>query len=162
MKIWDAGFYKSKNKKLHARIYFLKKLSENLITFYALHRMMQGAYSFLVFHTWVCGYECTSFCTNVCICMYIRDPVRRRLRHLYQVEFCCFIVRYPTAGASVYCGHISSFFFGLIFFGCILFGFLGKIFSRRHLKMFFLILPEHRIWHFRQFAWNVKYCLLGK
>ena len=29
-------------------------------------------------------------------------------------EFCSFIVRYPTAGASVYCGHISSFvWFGL-------------------------------------------------
>ena len=47
-----------------------------------------------------------SFCTNVCT--YTRDPVRFRLRHLYQVEFCSFIVRYPTAGASVYCGHISS------------------------------------------------------
>ena len=41
---------------------------------------------------------------------YVRDPVRLGLRHLYQVEFCSFIVRYPTAGASVYCGHISSFF----------------------------------------------------
>ena len=40
---------------------------------------------------------------------YIRDPVKLRLRHLYQVEFCSFMVRYPTAGASVYCGHISSF-----------------------------------------------------
>ena len=38
---------------------------------------------------------------------YIRDPVRLRLRHLYQVEFCSFIVGYPTAGASVYGGHIS-------------------------------------------------------
>ena len=42
------------------------------------------------------------------VCTYVRDPVRLRLRHLYQVEFCSFIVRYPTAGASVYCGHISS------------------------------------------------------
>ena len=41
---------------------------------------------------------------------YICDPVRLWLRHLYQVEFCSFVVRYPTAGASVYCGHISSFF----------------------------------------------------
>ena len=41
---------------------------------------------------------------------YVRNPVTLRLRHLYQVEFCSFIVRYPTAGASVYCGHISSFF----------------------------------------------------
>ena len=40
---------------------------------------------------------------------YVRDPVR--LKHLYQVEFCSFIVRYPTVGASVYCGHISSFIF---------------------------------------------------
>ena len=41
---------------------------------------------------------------------YVHDPVRLRLRHLYQVEFCIFIiVRYPTAGASMYCGHISSF-----------------------------------------------------
>ena len=39
---------------------------------------------------------------------YIHDPIRLRLRHLYQVEFCSFTVRYPTAGASVYCGHISS------------------------------------------------------
>ena len=38
----------------------------------------------------------------------VHDPVRLRLRHLYQVEFCSFIVRYPTAGASVYCGHIFS------------------------------------------------------
>ena len=43
-------------------------------------------------------------------CVYVCDPVRLRLRHLYQVEFCSFIVRYPTAGASVYCGHISSCF----------------------------------------------------
>ena len=50
-------------------------------------------------------YEC------VYIRTYVRDPVRLRLRHLYQVEFCSFIVMYPTAGASVYCGHISSFFF---------------------------------------------------
>ena len=42
---------------------------------------------------------------------YVCDPVRLRFRHLYQVEFCSFIVRYPTAGASVYCGHISSCFF---------------------------------------------------
>ena len=46
---------------------------------------------------------------RMCVHTFIRDPVRLRLRHLYQVEFCCFIVRYPTAGASVYCGHISSF-----------------------------------------------------
>ena len=76
--------------------------------------MVLGAFSFLVFRMWVCVYECTSFtnvCTYVCmyVCdMYIYDPVRPRLRHLYQIEFCSFIVRYPTAGASVYCGHISS------------------------------------------------------
>ena len=55
--------------------------------FMPLHQMMPGVYSFSVF-------------------MYIRDPARLRLRHLYQVEFCSYIVRYPTAGA--YCGHISS------------------------------------------------------
>ena len=84
-----------------------------------LHWMMLGAYGFSVFRTCVhgymgtcvCVYKCTSFCMNV----YVQDPVRLRLRHLYQVEFCSFIVRYPTAGVSVYCGHISSFFF-LTFF----------------------------------------------
>ena len=45
----------------------------------------------------------------MCVRMYVRDPVRLGLRHLYQVEFCSFIVRYPTVGVSVYCGHISSF-----------------------------------------------------
>ena len=63
------------------------------------HRMMPGAYSFSVIHTWVRAYEC----------VYEHDPVRLRIRHLYQVEFCSFIVRYLTAGASVSCGHISSF-----------------------------------------------------
>ena len=59
-----------------------------------------GAYSFFVFpYTWVHAYECTSFSTNVCT--YIRDPVRLRLRHLYQVEFCRLIVWYPTAGGTV-------------------------------------------------------------
>ena len=48
--------------------------------------------------------------------MYVRDPVRLGLRHLYQVEFCSFIVRNPTAGASVYCGHISSFIRKVFFF----------------------------------------------
>ena len=48
---------------------------------------------------------------RMCVHKYIHDPVRLRLRHLYQVEFCSFIVRYPTAGASVYCGHICSFFY---------------------------------------------------
>ena len=50
---------------------------------------------------------------QMCVCtyiyMYVRNPVRLRLRHLYQVEFCSYIVRYSTVGASVYCGHISSF-----------------------------------------------------
>ena len=39
---------------------------------------------------------------------YVCDPVRLWLRHLYQVEICSFIVRFPTAEASVYCGHIFS------------------------------------------------------
>ena len=75
--------------------------------FMPLHRMMPGHIVFR-FSVHVCAYECMSVCTNVCT--YIRDPVRLRLRYLYQVEVCSFIVRYPTAGASVYRGHISSFF----------------------------------------------------
>ena len=51
-------------------------------------------------------YKCVYVCMY--IHMYVCDPVRLRLRHLYQVEFCSFKVRYPTVGASVYCGHISS------------------------------------------------------
>ena len=39
---------------------------------------------------------------------YVRDPVRLGLRYLYQIEFCSVIVRYPTAGPSMYCEHISS------------------------------------------------------
>ena len=46
-------------------------------------------------------------CIHMYVYTYVCDPVRLRLRHLYQVEFCSFIVRYPTAGTSVYCGHIS-------------------------------------------------------
>ena len=83
----------------------------------SLHRMMPGACSFLVFHTSkVHGYMRTNVRPSVRMCIhtyvlkYVCDPVKLRLRHLYQVEFCSFIVRYPTAGASVYCGHISSFF----------------------------------------------------
>ena len=78
-----------------------------------LHRMMLGAYSFSVFHTCIRGYMRTNVRPSVRMCVhrYVRDPVRLGLRHLYQVEFCSFIVRYPTAGASVYCGHISSLFF---------------------------------------------------
>ena len=73
--------------------------------------MMPGAYSFLVFHMCIRGYVHMNVCPSVriCVCMYVCDPVRLRLRHLYQVEFSSFMVRYPTAGASVYCGHISSF-----------------------------------------------------
>ena len=52
------------------------------------------------------------------VCKYVRDPIRLRLRHLYQVEFCSFIVRYPTAGASLYHGHISIFFYFLFFSSC--------------------------------------------
>ena len=73
--------------------------------------MILEAYSFLVFsrayvgtcvQMYVLLYEC------VYVCTYVHDPVRLGFRHLYQVEFCSFIVRYPTAGASVYYGHISS------------------------------------------------------
>ena len=59
--------------------------------------MMPGAYSFSVFHTWVCAYEYVLLYECVYVLMYILDPVRLRLRHLYHVEFCSFIVRYPTA-----------------------------------------------------------------
>ena len=68
--------------------------------------MMPGTYNFSVFRTWVRAYECTSFvrmCVRTYVHTYVRDPVRLGLRHLYQVEFCSFIVRYPTAGASFYC-----------------------------------------------------------
>ena len=43
---------------------------------------------------------------HINVCPSVRDPVRLRLRHLYQVEFCSFMVRYPT---SMYCGHICSY-----------------------------------------------------
>ena len=56
----------------------------------------------------MCVSPSVRMCVRTPIRMYIRDPFRLRLRHLYQVEFCSFIVTYPTAGASVYCGHISS------------------------------------------------------
>ena len=65
------------------------------------HRMMPGAYSFYVFRT------CLRPSVRMFVRTYVRDPVRLRLRHLHQVELCSFIVRYPTAGAAVYCGHIS-------------------------------------------------------
>ena len=64
---------------------------------------------------------CTNVCLSVRMCVhtyvraYVRDSVGLRLRHLYHVEFCSFIVRYPTAGASVYCGHIFSFILYLNF-----------------------------------------------
>ena len=85
-----------------------------------LHQMMPGAYSFFGFlYVGMCAqmyvflYECVYIHTYIYtyVHTYVRDPVRLRLRHLYEVEFCSFIVRYPTAGASVYCGHISSYFF---------------------------------------------------
>ena len=51
--------------------------------------MMSGAYSFSVFHTWVHAYVRMNVRPSVRMCVhtYIRDPVRLRLRHLYQVEF---------------------------------------------------------------------------
>ena len=81
------------------------------------HRMMLGAYSFSVLRMCVRGYMRTNLRPSVrmCVCTnvhtYVSDPVILRLRHLYQVEFCSFILRYPTTGASVYCGHNSSFSF---------------------------------------------------
>ena len=38
-----------------------------------IHQMMSGAYSFLVFHTWVRAYECTSVYTNVCTYVILLD-----------------------------------------------------------------------------------------
>ena len=77
-----------------------------------LHRMMSGAFSFSVFCTCLRGYVRTNVHPSVRMWVhtYIHDPVRLRLRHLYQVKFCSFIVRYPTTGAFVYCGHIPSLF----------------------------------------------------
>ena len=57
------------------------------------HRMMNRAYSFSVFSMCVNGYMCTNvrpsvqMCVHTYIHMYVRDPVRLGLRHLYQVEF---------------------------------------------------------------------------
>ena len=64
--------------------------------------MCVRGYVYTCVRIYVLLYEC------VYIHTYVRDPVRLRLRHLYQVEFCSFIVRYPTAGASMHYGHISS------------------------------------------------------
>ena len=76
---------------------------------------MPGAYSFLGFRMcvrmYIFLYECVYVRTYVRVPTYIHDPVRLRLRHLYQVEFCSFKARYSTVGATVYCGHISSFLF---------------------------------------------------
>ena len=80
-----------------------------LTTFYApASDDAGGAYSFSV---------SVSSYVGTCVRMYTLlydDPVRLGLRHLHQVEFYSFIVRYPTAGASMYCEHISSFF--VVFF----------------------------------------------
>ena len=48
---------------------------------------------------------------RMCVRTYIRDPVRLRLRHLYQVELCSFIVRYPTAGHPCTVDTILVYFF---------------------------------------------------
>ena len=58
------------------------------------HRMMPGAYSFSVLRTCVHGFmrRCTNVRPSVRMCVrmyvhtYVRDPVRLRLRHLYQVK----------------------------------------------------------------------------
>ena len=79
----------------------------------------------------------------------------------------CFICCYDDCGKvamvgshcfPVQCWNWSS---------CQMLSSLGKIFSRQHIKIFFLFFPENRFWHFmlqnlRQFAWNVKSCFLGK
>ena len=76
---------------------FLWRNKKNINNFYAPSSDDAGG---------VRGYVPMNVCPSVRMC--VRDPVRLRLRHLYQVEFCSFIVRYPTAGASVYCEHISN------------------------------------------------------
>ena len=107
MKTYIGGTYlKCGTNALHMsthNICFHAEIAHNI--FMPPHWMMQGAYSFSVFCM------CIRMYVLLYKCVYVRtyDPVRLRLRHLYQVEFCSFIVRYLTAGASVYCGHISSF-----------------------------------------------------
>ena len=58
-------------------------------------------------------YECVYVRTY--IHTYVRDPVRLRLRHLYQVEFCSFIVKYHR-------GHPCTLDTFLVVFFC--FGFV--------------------------------------
>ena len=66
-------------------------LSYMTCVFMPPHLMMPGAYRFSVFRTWIRAYECT---VRLYECVYVRtyvhtyicDPVRLRLRHLYQVE----------------------------------------------------------------------------
>ena len=41
-------------------------------------------------------YECVY--VRMYVHTYVCDPVKLRLRHFYQVEFCSFIVRYPQWG----------------------------------------------------------------
>ena len=69
--------------------------------------------------------------------MYIRDPVRLGLRHLYQVEFCSYIVRYPTAGALVYCDTFLVLFIYLFIYLFIFYFFLFIYFI-----FFFFIICE--------------------
>ena len=61
---------------MHMKSIGLDKSGYQVNVFMPLHRMMPGA-----------GFP-----------SYVRDPVRLGLRHLYQVEFCSFIVTYPTVG----------------------------------------------------------------
>ena len=47
------------------------------------HRMMPGAYSFSVFHMWVCAYECTSFLSHLLVAgcdIGVRFSVRLSVR----------------------------------------------------------------------------------
>ena len=74
-------------------------LIKNNVLLMPPHRMIQGAYSFFGFlYVRTNVRPSVRMCVRTYVHTYERDPVRLRLRHLYQVEFCSFIVRYPTAG----------------------------------------------------------------
>ena len=52
------------------------------------------------------AYVCVRPSVRMFVRLYVCDPVRLKLRHLYQVELVLW--RNSIAWASVYCGHISS------------------------------------------------------
>ena len=71
---------------------------------------------YIVFRFSVRGYMRTNVRPSVC------DPVRLRLRHLYQVEFCSFIIGYPTGGGGWGWGvspSVDTFLVFIFFFFCL-------------------------------------------